>query len=60
LLIFGVFFLFLAGAGTLTGEALARGGVVYRTEEPKEFWWLIAIECLGGVGLIVYFLYLTT
>jgi len=60
LLIFGVFFLFLAGAGTLTGEALARGGVVYRTEEPKEFWWVIAIECLGGVGLIGYFLYLTT
>ena len=60
LLISGVFFLLLAGAATLTGEALARGGVVYRTEEPKEFWWVIAIECLGGVGLIGYFLYLTT
>jgi hypothetical protein len=57
-LICGGFFLFLAVVGTLTGEALARGGMVYRDEEPKEFWWLIAIECLGGVFLIG--LYLTS
>ncbi len=57
-LIGGGFFLFLAVVGTLTGEALARGGRVYRDEEPKVFWWVIAIECLGGVFLIG--LYLTS
>jgi hypothetical protein len=57
-LIGGGFFLFLAVVGTLTGEALARGGMVYRDEEPKKFWRLIAIQCLGGVFLIG--LYLTS
>jgi hypothetical protein len=37
-LIGGAFFLFLAVVGTLTGEALARGGMVYCDEEPKTFW----------------------
>ena len=58
LLWFGIFFLFLAVGGTLTGEAWARfGRVVCRAKEPKEFWWLIAMQYLGGVGLIGYFLY---
>jgi hypothetical protein len=57
-LIGGGFFLFLAVVGTLTGEALARGGMVYRDEEPKKFWWLIATACLCGVFLIG--LYLTS
>ncbi len=58
LLIFGVFLLFIGVAATCTGEALARfGQVVYRDEEPKQFWLLVATECLGGLGLIGYFLY---
>jgi hypothetical protein len=51
-LIGGGFFLFLATVGALTGEALSRGGMIYRDEEPKEFWWVIAIECIGGFFLI--------
>jgi hypothetical protein len=58
LLIFGVFLLFLAVRGTCTGEAWAYlGQVVYRDEEPKKFWWLIATHCLVGLGLIGDFLY---
>ena len=57
---FGVFLFLLAIAGTLTGEAWARGGVVYRAEEPKEFWFLIAMDCVCGCVLIGYFLYMTT
>jgi hypothetical protein len=58
LLAFGVFSLLMALAGTCTGEAWARFGQrVYRAKEPKEFWWLIAMEYLAGVGLIGYFLY---
>lgn len=51
-LIGGGLFLFLAIVGALTGEALSRGGMIYRNEEPKEFWWVIAIECIGGFILI--------
>lgn len=51
-LIGGGFFLFLAIVGALTGHALSRGGMIYRDVEPKEFWWVIAIECIGGFFLI--------
>jgi hypothetical protein len=51
-LIGGGFFLFLAIVGALTGDALSRGGMIYRDEEPKEFWWVIAIECIGGFFMI--------
>ena len=58
LLLFGVFSLFLAVAGTCTGEAWARfGRVVYRAKEPKQFWRLVAMYYLGGVCFIGYFLY---
>ena len=58
LLLFGVFSLFVAVAGTCTGQAWARfGRVVYRAKEPKQFWRLVAIYYLGGVGFIGYFLY---
>lgn len=53
----GVVFLALAVGGTLTGVALAGGGRVYRAEESKQFWWLIALYYLGGVGFIGHFLY---
>ena len=53
LLFFGRFLLFLAVAGTCTGEAFARfGRVVYRTKEPKQFWQLIAFGYLAGVCLV--------
>jgi hypothetical protein len=55
-LIGGGFFLFLAVVGAFTGEALTRGGMVYRDEEPKKFWRVIATECLGGVFLIGLYL----
>jgi hypothetical protein len=58
LLWIGIFLLFLAVAGTCTGEAWARFGQrVYRAKDPKQFWWVIAIYSLGGVGFIGYFLY---
>ena len=57
LLVFGVFSLFMAVAGTCTGEAWARYGRVYRDKEPKQFWRLIAIYYLGAVCLIGYFLF---
>jgi hypothetical protein len=58
LLLFGVFSLFLAVAGTCTGEAWARfGRVVHRAKEPKQFWWLVAMYYVGGVCFIGYFLY---
>jgi hypothetical protein len=52
-LVFGVFLLFLAVRGTCTGEAWAYlGQVVYRDEEPKKFWRLVASYYLGGIVLI--------
>src|ERR1700735_3834646 len=58
LLIGGVFFLFLAVGGTCTGKARALfGHVVYRDEEPKRFWGLIASHYLVGLFLIGHFLY---
>jgi hypothetical protein len=61
LLIFGVFSLVLAVVGTCSGKTLARfHGVVYRADDPKWFWWLVAIYYVGGVFLIGYFLYLMT
>jgi hypothetical protein len=52
-LVFGVFLLFLAVRGTCTGEAWAYlGQVVYRDEEPKKFWSLVATHYLVGIFLI--------
>jgi hypothetical protein len=57
-LIFGAFSLILAVGGTWTGKAWARyGRVVYRANEPKKFWQLVAAYYLGGVCFIGYFLY---
>jgi hypothetical protein len=53
LLIFGVVLLCLGVGGTCTGEAWARFGVVvYRDEEPKQFWLLVATHYLGGLFFI--------
>ncbi len=56
LLIGGGLFLFLAVVGAFTGEALGRGGTVYRDAEPKKFWLLVVIEGLAGVFLIGLYL----
>jgi hypothetical protein len=57
LLIFGVFILVLAVAGTCTGTLWGRGGPVYRAEKPTQFLWGIALYYLLGVGFVGYFLY---
>jgi hypothetical protein len=54
----GGFLLFLALLETLIGEALTKGHIIYRFEDPQSFRlairWTIAI----GVILIGYFAYL--
>ena len=58
LLVVGIFTIFLALAGALTGETVARiGRVINRDKEPKRFWGAIAMQSIGGVVLILYFLY---
>jgi hypothetical protein len=52
-LIFGIFMIVLAVNGTCTGEAWASfGRVVDRAKEPRQFWWLVAMEYLVGVFFI--------
>lgn len=55
LLVFGVFLLVLAIAGTCTGKLWGRGGSVSRAEKPTEFWWAVALYYLIGVGFVGYF-----
>jgi hypothetical protein len=60
-LILGFFSLILAVVGTCTGTTLApHHGVFHRADDPKEFRWLVATYCLGGVFFIGYYLYLVT
>jgi hypothetical protein len=57
-LICGIGLLFLAVGGALTGQTLARyGQIINRSENPKNFWWTVALYFLGGVSLIGYYLY---
>jgi hypothetical protein len=54
----GVFFFSMAVVGTCTGKIVARvGRVVYRAEEPNQFWWGVAIYSLAGIWFIGDFLY---
>jgi hypothetical protein len=57
-LIVGVISFSGAVVSTCTGKSWGRfGGVIYRAEEPKQFWWLVGIYYLGGVIFIIgYFL----
>jgi hypothetical protein len=58
LLIFGIFSLGLALGGILTGVSLVRfGRVIYRSEEPKQFWESIVLYFLGGVLLLGAYLF---
>jgi hypothetical protein len=60
-LIFGIVSLILALYATCTGEAWARWGrVIQRAEDPKRFWWLVAVYCLGSVVFIGVFIYRTS
>jgi hypothetical protein len=59
LLLIGIFLLFMAVAFTLTGESLEpRGGrMASRAEEPKRFWWDVALCFLSGIFFIaLYFI----
>jgi hypothetical protein len=57
LVLFGIASLVLAVISTFTGQALTRGPMVYRTEDPKTFWWAVASWYLLGVFLIGYVIY---
>jgi hypothetical protein len=57
LLFFGAISLSLAVRATFTGEAWGRfGRVVHRAKEPTQFWGLVALQYLFGIGFIGYFL----
>jgi len=50
-----------AVAFTWMGKVWVRAnGWVYRTKEPKWFWWEVAIDYFIGVFFIGYFLYRVT
>jgi len=52
------FVLVIAVIFTLSGEALERyGRMVSRAEEPKRFWWNVAMFYLGGIFFIALYLY---
>lgn len=55
---FGAALLFAGLVWTYTGKVLDRfHGWVYRADDPKRFWWQVAMYYLGGVGMILFFLY---
>jgi len=57
-LILGVITLCVGVVSTCTGETWARyGRVIYRAEEPRQFWQAVATCYIGGVCFIGYFLY---
>jgi len=57
LLIVGVIFLFVGVASNLTGQTLGRSRIVYKYEEPREFWQTVAVLYICGVFLVGDFLY---
>jgi hypothetical protein len=60
-LIFGAAFVAMAMYSTSSGKTWARfHGWVYRANEPKWFWWMVAEDYLAGFGFIAYFMYLGT
>jgi hypothetical protein len=43
-LLIGIILLVMAVVFTLSGESLQRfGPILYRAEEPKRFWWNVAV-----------------
>jgi RsiW-degrading membrane proteinase PrsW (M82 family) len=60
-LILGIILLFVGLVSTCTGVVWARfGRVIYRAEQPREFWEDVVTSFAIGVCLIGYFLYLVT
>jgi hypothetical protein len=56
-LLIGIIVLLLAVVFTLTGETVERGGrMVNRSEEPKRFWWDVALFYLTGIFFIGLYL----
>jgi hypothetical protein len=52
-LLIGIVLLLLAVVFTLTGETVERNhGMVCGAEEPKRFWWDVALFYLGGIFFI--------
>jgi hypothetical protein len=48
----GLVFLIVAGISMYTGKTPTRGCLVQRAEEPKTFWWLVAMWFLGGTVFV--------
>ena len=59
-IIIGLIFFSNGLISTCIGKVSARFHWVYRAEEPKQFWWLVAMNYLAGLGFIGYFMYLGT
>jgi hypothetical protein len=58
-LLVGIVLLLVAVVFTLAGESLQGWGrpVVARAEEPKRFWWDVALFYLGGIFFIALYLF---
>jgi hypothetical protein len=56
-LLIGIVLLLMAVVFTLTGESLERGRMAHRAEEPKRFWWDVALFYLGGIFFIGLYLF---
>jgi hypothetical protein len=56
-LLIGIILLLLAVVCTLTGETFERyHGMVFRAQEPKRFWWDVALFYLVGIFFIALYL----
>jgi len=58
-LLIGIVLLFVAVFFTLTGESLQGWGrpVASRAEEPKRFWWDVALFYLAGIFFIALYFF---
>jgi H+/Cl- antiporter ClcA len=58
-LLIGIVVLLLAVVFTLTGESVQGWGlpIVSRAEEPKRFWWAVALFYLTGIFFIALYLF---
>ena len=57
-LLIGIVLLLIAVVFTLAGESLELyGHMVSRAEEPKRFWWNVAMFYVGGTVFIALYLF---
>jgi hypothetical protein len=57
-LIIGILVFFGAVVSTCTGKTWARTGrTIYRAEEPRTFWSVVTIYCLGALLFVGLYLY---